>query len=104
MEYGQSNNIKMHTRISGRCEYAYLDSRSHRADCLFIRSEIPVRFERKEWEKDGVDYVIVFCHFKSKYEAAFLDCMADLEKAMVLEGKADYRDVCERLAGIFSES
>ena len=54
--------------------------------------------------KDGTEYVVAFCHFKSKYEAAFLECMADLERAMILEGETDYRDACERLAGIFSES
>ena len=54
--------------------------------------------------KDGTEYVVAFCHFKSKYEAAFLECMADLERAMILEGETHYRDPCERLAGIFSES
>lgn len=69
-----------------------------------MRSGVPVRFGRREWGKDRTEYVVVFCRFKSEHEAAFLECMADLERAMILEGETDYRDACEQLAGIFSES
>lgn len=102
MEYGLRNNIKLDTRIPWRCEYAYIDSQSHRADRLFIRSEIPVRFRRKEMRHADSDYVVVFCRFKSTYEPEFLACMADLEKAMVLEGNSGYRDACVWLEGILS--
>lgn len=71
----------------------------HRADALFIRSKIPVRFRRKEMGKDVVDYIIVFCHFKARYEERFLECMADLERAMIMEGHAGYGEFWSSLLG-----
>ena len=96
-EYGKTNNVKLDTQVPGRCEYAYADVPEHRADKLFIRSEIPVRFRRGEMTKDGEDYVIVFCRFKKRYEGRFLECMADLERAMVMEGHSDYGAFCDAL-------
>jgi|GEM_PF-1833479 len=98
-QYGKNNNVKLDTWMPGRCEYAFADVPEHRADKLFIRSEIPVRFKRGEMSKAGVDYIIVFCRFKKQYEEAFLECMADLERAMVLEGRGDYGEFCGSLLG-----
>ena len=99
MEYGSTNNVKLDTWMPGRCEYVYADVPEHRADKLFIRSEIPVRFRRREMTKDGEGYVIVFCHLKKRHEERFLECMSDLERSMVMEGHADYREFCESLLG-----
>ena len=52
-----------------------------------------------EMSKAGVNYIIVFCRFKKQYEEAFLECMADLERAMVLEGRGDYGEFCDSLLG-----
>lgn len=104
-QYGKTNNVKLDAWLPGRCEYAFADVPEHRADKLFIRSEIPVRFRRREMTKDGEGYVIVFCHFKKRHEEKFLECMADLERAMVMEGHTDYGDFCESLLGpIIEES
>ena len=95
MEYGMSNNIKLTSKIPGRCNYLYADSLEYRADQLFIRRRIPVKFESKEMHKPGSEYVLVFCRFKRKHEDAFLECMADLERAMLSEGHHDYSTFCE---------
>lgn len=102
-QYGTTNNMKLGTRIPGRCEYLYVDIPSHRADTLFVRAEIPVGFRQKELVKEDENYIIVFCHFKKKYEQKFLECMADLERAMSLEGHEDYGDFCESLIGRLSK-
>ena len=98
-QYGKTNNVKIDTWVPGRCEYAFADAPSHRADALLIRSEVPVRFRRREMAKEGAGYVIVFCRFKSRYEKRFLECMADLERAMIMEGHADYCEFCRLLLG-----
>lgn len=104
MEYGKRNNLKLDTKLPGRCEYVYMDSPDHRADRLFIRSRIPVRFRRKEMGKEGFDYVLVFCRFKRKYESAFLECMADLDRAMMLEGCTGYRGACDWFSQVFPKA
>lgn len=98
-QYGRINNVRLTSWIPWRCEYAFADVPEHRADKLFIRSEIPVRFRRKEMSKEGVGYVIVFCWFKKCYEEKFLECMADLERAMIMEGHKDYREFCNTTLG-----
>lgn len=96
-QYGKANNVKLDTWMPGRCEYVFADLPSHRADALFIRSEVPVRFRRKEMVKDGAGYVLVFCHFRKRYEGRFLECMADLERAMIIEGHGDYPAFCDEV-------
>ena len=95
-QYGKTNNAKLLTRVPGRRAYVYADASNRRADRLFIRSEIPVKFDG-DYEKDDQEYVIVFCHFKKKHEAAFLECMADLERALVMDGHGDYPSFCEEV-------
>ena len=99
--YGKINNLKLDTRWPNRCEYLFFDLPSHRADKLFIRSKVPVHFFRKEMEHPDFEYVIVFCRFKKQYEERFLECMADLERAMILEGHGDYRACCEWWSEVF---
>ena len=96
-QYGKTNNVKLNTWVPGRCEYAFADVPEHRADALFIRSEIPVVFKRKEMGKDDVEFVIVFCHFRKQCEERFLECMADLERVMVMEGHAGYEEFCDTM-------
>lgn len=104
MEYGKRNYLKLDTKVPGLREYVYMDSPDHRADRLFIRSRIPVQFRRKDMGRGSFDYVLVFCRFKKKYESVFLECMADLDKAMILEGHRGYQDACDWFAGMFSEA
>ena len=98
-QYGKTNNVKLDTWVPGRCEYAFADVPEHRADALFIRSEIPIKFRRNEMSKDEGEFVIVFCRFKKQYEEGFLECMADLERTMIMEGHAGYGDFCDSLLG-----
>lgn len=95
MGYGETNNVKLSTRVPGRCAYVFADTPDHRADAIFIRNEVPVRFKRGEYAKEGFGYVLVFCHFGKRHEERFLECMADLERAMLIEGRSDYRAFCE---------
>ena len=48
--------------------------------------------------------MIVFCRFKKRYEERFLECMAYLERAMVMEGHADYGEFCASLLGPIVEA
>ena len=95
--YGEINNVKLSTRVPGRCSYAFADIPSYRADAIFIRAEIPVRFARREFASDEHEYVFVFCHFKKRYEPRFLECMADLERALIMEGHSDYPAFCRKI-------
>lgn len=78
------NNVKMDTRMSGRCKYAFVDSPEHRADRILIGALIPAAFEHQEARSSTEGYELRICYFDRKYEAWFLNCMADL--AWVLEG------------------
>lgn len=102
-EYGKHNNIKIDTIMPGRCSYCHLDTPRHRADQLFIRSEIPIDFEDREFHHPDFEYVLVFCSFKKKYEPAFLQCMADLEHALRIEGSSDYGPAVDFLASLFED-
>jgi len=101
--YGQANNLEIDSRIPWRRSYAYVDTAGHRADKIFIRAELPVRFSRKEMGRDGTDYVVVFCSVKKQDERRFLKCMADLERAMIMEGRKDYPGFCAEVFAAFSQ-
>ncbi len=102
-KYGITNNVKLDSKIPGRRSYVYMDTVTHRADSLFIRAKIPIRFDGKEMHKSGTEYVLVFCRFRKEYESKFLECMADLERAMLLEGHKDYPAFCGETLGMFLE-
>ena len=53
----------------------------------------------RELASPSVLYAIVFCHFRKRYEECFLEYMADLERAMVMEGHPDYGEFCRSLLG-----
>ncbi|MCI8467927.1 MAG: hypothetical protein HFJ75_00215 [Eggerthellaceae bacterium] len=103
-DYGKNNCIKLQSTLPGRMEYLYVDTPGYRADRIFIQHQIPVRFRRGECVKDGYEYVVVFCHFPKKREADFLTCMAQLERALLLEGHSDYRTACDELIGMLREA
>lgn len=101
-EYGKHNNTKIDTVMPDRCSYCYHDTRQHRADQLFIRSEIPVDFEDHEFHHPDFEYVLVFRLFK-KYGPAFLQCMADLDRALRIERSSDYGSAVDFLASLFED-
>lgn len=99
--YGKGNHIKIDTRFPGRCSYCYLDTPEHRADRLFIRSEVLVDFEDMEFQHPDLNYVVVFCSIAKKHEKAFLQCMADLDRALRIEGHDDYKEAIDFFSGLF---
>lgn len=92
-EYGASNNMRLECRRPGRARYMYVDSAERRADRLFGRSELPVSFE-DDLAKPGCGFIVVICTVAKAREADFLECMADLERAMLIEGRDDYPAFC----------
>lgn len=95
------NHMKLTTRLSGKCKYAFVDSPDHRADRILIGALIPAVFERMQPNDAEAGYELRICTFDAKYEAWFLNCMADL--AWVLEGDeatpAEYSKACATLLG-----
>ncbi len=96
-DYGKFNNFELTTKLPNTCEYLFVDVPNHRADQIFIRNQIPVRFRRKELSSGDSAYVIIFCRFKKKYRSQFLESMADLERCMLIEGHTDYTKFCAEL-------
>lgn len=45
--------------------------------------------------------LVVICTVSKAREADFLECMADLERAMLIEGRDGYPAFCEEIAGMF---
>ena len=99
-EYGAANNMKLECRMPGRVRYMYIDSAERRADRLFVRSGLPVSFE-DDLAKPGCGFIVVICTVSKAREADFLECMADLERAMLIEGRDGYPAFCEEIAGMF---
>ncbi len=93
------NNMKLSTRLSGRCKYVFVDAVEHRAERFLIGALIPVSFEYKVEANPSRPYELRVCSFESRYEQAFLECMADLELAMFLDGRDDYPQYCRALLG-----
>lgn len=96
-QYGEVNNFPIKPRVPWRSIFAFVDTADYRADDIFLRAKLPVRFLRDEVVFDGNEYVIVFCSVRKKDRMRFLECMADLERAMIMEGHADYTYFCKGL-------
>lgn len=101
-EYGKRNSVKVDRISLLSCEYFYVDSLDRRSDKLFIRSRVPVKF-KDDFTKDGWGFVVVSCSFRKKYERAFLDCMADLERTMLLESVDGYERAVETFRSIIGQ-
>ena len=92
--YGKDNNIEVNTRIPFEREFAYVDIYPYRADAIFARNGLPVRFYRKHLERPHSTYVVVFAKVRRKDVRKFADSMADLERALIMEGFSDYPEFC----------
>lgn len=103
MALGEKNNVRVKHAVPWVREYAFLDTPDYAADKLLITREVPVRFRRREFGSASCPYVMVFCRFSEKYEEAFLTCMADLERKLLMSGHHDYPEWCERLFGRFAD-
>lgn len=74
--------------------YAFLDSADYLADQLFIKHKVRVKFLR-EYQKDGFDFLMIFCRIHKRDEAAFLDALNELPDKMVLCGHPNYPAQCQ---------
>lgn len=99
MALGEKNNVKIDRMLPWKREYAFVDTEDHLADSLLIAREVPVRFRSKEYGSPDSSFVVVFCSFDAKYEEAFLKCMEDLERKIVMAGFEGYGDACEKVFG-----
>lgn len=99
MEYGVDNNYELDARFPWRCEFVYLDKTtldgaSFRADAIFIRNELRVKFLNDMSHPDYPNYMLVFCSVPKRDRSRFLESMRDLERAIILEGDRNYRQAC----------
>ena len=98
MPYGDRNNAPVECHRPGWLRFVYADRADNRADRIFIRAKLPVKFER-DFAKDSVPYRMVFCRVRKRDESKFRECMADLERALILEGDEGYRAFCDEFVG-----
>ena len=94
MPYGDCNHAPVACHRPGWLRFVYADSTGNRADRIFIRAKLPVKFE-KDFQKDGMPYKMVFCRVRKHDKGRFRECMADLERALLLEGDDGYQAFCE---------
>lgn len=99
MALGERNNVRVEHFLPWVREYAFVDVHGYLADKLLIAREVPVRFRRREFGRNGSPYVVVFCRFNRRYELTFLKCMADLERKVLMSGLRDYGEFCETVFG-----
>jgi len=76
--------------------FAYMDAADiYRADDLFRKYRIHVRFKR-EWQSSEGRYRIVFCSISKKQVPRFVQAMEELPKRMMILGYDDYAEVWHR--------
>ena len=73
--------------------YAFLDSPDYKADGLFIKHRVRVKF-LQEYAKEGIEYHMIFCRIRKADEDAFLDALRELPDKMLLCGCPDYPEKC----------
>ena len=81
----------------GRKHFMYVDTEEYLADVLFVLDEIPVRFKKGHFKHPEYKYVLVFCSVSKKYEERFKNVMDKLANKMLLSGRTDYNDFCDKL-------
>ena len=94
---------KNYIRTSGlpwRAYYFYLDKEPYIADGIFVNHELNVHF-KKEFEMPGTEYHIVTCLVSRKKAAEFEQCMFELHRLSLLNGRDDYVDACGKLSWLF---
>lgn len=99
MALGERNNVRVRFLLPWMREYAFLDTPEYLADGLLITREVPVRFRKGEYAHPDFPYVVVSCRFNARYEDAFLKCMADLERRIVMSGMKGYAECCDMTFG-----
>ncbi len=83
--------------------YIFVDVKRHFFEGIFERDGLPVKVFDKDFNEPGSPFVIVQCSIRSECEEAFLRCMADLDRKILLSGFQGYRSYCARLPVTFGE-
>lgn len=76
--------------------YVFFDTKEYLADQLFINHKVTVSFD-KEYVKQGIPYVAIFCKIKKKDEGNFLKALAELPNKMLIMGNRGYISYCRNL-------
>lgn len=76
-------------------KFYYADTPDYRADTLFYRHKIPVKYG-EEFTNDNEKYIIVTCRVRKKYRNAFRKALEELPNKMALLGHSDYAAFCEQ--------
>lgn len=85
-------------RLSGTFKdvYVYVDAPEHHADHLFINRKLRVQF-KADFRKEGEKYQIVVCKVPKRRREDFVACMEELCRNMLVLGRTDYPDACDRI-------
>ena len=75
----------------------YVDIKDHMADDFFESCNFPIVFYKKEAQRPGSDYCIVFCCVPTKRMDEFREIMQDMTLKMLLTGHTDYMEFCNNL-------
>lgn len=88
--------IELDDWVPFRKLFAYMDTADiYRADDLFRKYRVKVRFKR-EWQSPDGRYRIVFCSLPKKQVPLFERAMDELPKRLMILGYDDYEEVWHR--------
>ena len=77
--------------------FCYIDVKEYLADALFAKYKVHVRFG-SEYQKEGSDYVFIFCKVPKKEADKFEMALEELKRKMLLLGYQEYPEICELFA------
>ncbi len=83
--------------------YAYMDTKDYRADDLFIKHQVTVKFET-EFARPGSDFIIVLCRIRKKDNSRFLTAIREFPNKMLLLGYDNCIECWRALEGILKET
>ncbi|SFQ51621.1 hypothetical protein SAMN02910358_02601 [Lachnospiraceae bacterium XBB1006] len=90
------NYLKLDNFSLFKVWYAFIDTKDHLADQLFIRHKVRVYFI-EDYQYPDADYQVIICKVKRKDEKEFLVALRELAAKMLLCGHSDYEVFSELL-------
>ena len=97
MNAGNSKNyLKLDNFSPFKVWYAFIDTKDHLADQLFIRHKVRVYF-MGDYQYPDADYQVIICKVKRKDEREFLVALSELAEKMLICGHSDYEVFSELL-------
>ena len=101
--YGK-NYLRIKTRNPFRSKYLYIDARSYKADDIFARNHLMVKFKYDYDHPKYLEFAVVICTFPRFKESIFIKCMNELDNNLLLTGYSNsYPEVCKNIIGILIE-